>query len=401
MTVEGSLLIVIPSVVITDGKDLRVEADFVNNLQIYSSNFESVVFACPALSEDQNEGYILRSVPIREIPFNTHFVRIPYTYREDVHLSHYFSTRRLLRKLIAEADYLLFSPHAPFDWPTLAAREAIRSGRKFDIECDLDWNNLMRFRIAQTRSKLKRARVRLLAKLLKRDVDYCLAHSAVALLQGKEVFEAYRDIAPNPRMVLNVQVDERDHIPAKELQEKIARIRSGAPLKIIYAGRINERKGALDWVKAVRSSGLDISATWYGDGPDRESMKSEATGLPIVMRGVRPRNEIMEAMRESDVFLFCHKVAESPRCLSEALASGIPIVGYRSAFPQGLVEAHGGGAFVDIGDWQGLGSLIAELDHDRDRLVSLVLAAAATGRSLDRNSAMQHRIDLIKEHLSV
>jgi glycosyltransferase involved in cell wall biosynthesis len=258
----------------------------------------------------------------------------------------------------------------------------------------------MRFRIAQTRSKLKRARVRLLAKLLKRDVDYCLAHSAVALLQGKEVFEAYRDIAPNPRMVLNVQVDEGDHIPAEQLQKEVARIRSGAPLKVIYAGRIDERKGAIDWVKAIRSSRLDISATWYGDGPDREIMKSEATGLPIMMRGVRPRNEIMEAMRESDVFLFCHKVAESPRCLSEALASGTPIVGYRSAFPEGLVERHGGGAFVEIGDWQGLGSLIAELDRDRDRLVSLVLAAAATGRSLDRNSAMQHRIDLIKEHLS-
>lgn len=397
---NGSLLLVIPSVVLLDEGKLKVEADFCNNLRAYTRNFESVTFACPALKPEQNQGYVLRSVPIEEIPHGARYLRLPYTYREDTHLWHYFRTRQLLRREIALADYLLFSPHAPFDWPTLAAREAVRAGRSFDIECDLDWNNLMNFRIAQTPVGPKRLRVKLLAKRMKQDVDFCLAHSALALLQGKEVFEAYKGSASNPHMVLNVQVDRKDHIEAEELEHKLARIRSGAPLRIVYAGRMNERKGALDWVRAIRSSGASVSATWLGDGPDREAMFSEAEGLSISFPGVRPRNEIMAAMRQADIFLFCHKVAESPRCLSEALASGAPLVGYRSLFPEGLVETTGGGEFVPLGDWRKLGALIAKLDQDRERLSSLVQAAAVTGKALDRDKAMQARVNLIKTYLT-
>ena len=116
---QGSLLLVIPSVVLNDRTGLQVEEDFLNNLSVYSRNFDEVVFACPALTPDQNEGYIQRSALLAELPENVRYVQLPYTYREDTHLRHYIHTRKLLRGLIDRADHLLFAPHAPFDWPTL------------------------------------------------------------------------------------------------------------------------------------------------------------------------------------------------------------------------------------------------------------------------------------------
>jgi hypothetical protein len=73
------------------------------------------------------------------------------------------------------------------------------------------------------------------------------------LLQGQDVYDAYKDIAPNPKKVLNVVVSTEDYIPAAELQAKLARIESGKTLAIAYAGRMIEIKGPLDWLKAIRN----------------------------------------------------------------------------------------------------------------------------------------------------
>ena len=394
---QGSLLLVIPSVVLNDKTELRIEADFLNDLGVYSRNFDEVVFACPALTPEQNEGYIQRSAPLDALPGNVRYVQLPYTYREDTHLRNYFHTRKLLRGLIDRVDYLLFAPHAPFDWPTVAARLAMKAGRNYDMEYAVDYNEFMRFEVASMPRGVKKARAAVYSRWMKREAYRLFSRSSLAMLQGLELFETYKDIAPNPQTMLNVQVQPSDLISDEMLEGKLSEIRSGAPLKIVYGGRMNERKGALDWVKTIKASGCTVSATWFGDGPDQQEMHRLANGS-INFPGVVPRASLLPILRDAHIFLFCHKVPESPRCLIEALASGTPIVGYRSAYPEGLVATEGGGEFVAIGDWQGLGFLIAELDGDRARLVELVQAAARSGRSFDHDRAMQHRVDLIRTY---
>ncbi len=75
-------------------------------------------------------------------------------------------------------------------------------------------------------------------------------------------------------------------------------------------------------------------------------------------------------------------------------------MGYGTEYPRELVATYGGGEFANIGDWQGLAKTIVFLDKDRKTLSHLTAAAAASGRLLDRDIAMQKRIDLIKTHLS-
>lgn len=392
---QDSILLVIPPVTLNDQNGLRIEVDFLNNLGVYARNFNEVVFACPALSPEQNEGYVERSAPIDQLPGNVRYVQLPYTYREDTHLRHYFHIRKLLRDLINRADHLLFAPHAPFDWPTVAARQAMKAGRNYDVEYGVDYNELMRFKVASMPWGVKKVRAAIYSRWMKREAYRLFSRSSLAMLQGMELFETYKDAAPNPQTMLNVQVRPSDLISDELLEEKIAEIRSGAPLKIVYAGRMNERKGALDWVKAIKVSGCAVSATWCGDGPDQQEMQRLANGS-ISFPGVVPREKLLPILRDAHIYLFCHKVPEAPRCLIEALASGAPLVGYRSPYPERLVASEGGGEFVAIGDWQGLGSLIAELDGDRARLAELVQTAARSGRNFDHDRAMQHRVDLIR-----
>ena len=93
ITPRGAILLVIPSVVLVEDGKFRVEADFYNNLRVYLRNFDRVVFACPALTSQNNQGYIIRSVPLEELPQRARYVPLPYTYREDTHLRNYLPTR--------------------------------------------------------------------------------------------------------------------------------------------------------------------------------------------------------------------------------------------------------------------------------------------------------------------
>src|SRR6266508_709939 len=233
----GRLLLVIPTVVRTTNGRVEVDTDFSHNLRIYLANFARVTFACP-IATKRESGNIVRSLPIGALPDGDRlsYVRLPYTYREDTHLRHYLSVRSLLRSEISRADYLLFSPHANYDWPTTAARLATRMKRKYDVEFDLAYDSVLRFHVAAMPPGIGKARKLLWTWLFSRSIRECLSHSSLALLQGEDVFDVYKDFAPNPHKVLNVQVSSEDHISPAALDAKLTRIRERAPLKVTYAG---------------------------------------------------------------------------------------------------------------------------------------------------------------------
>lgn len=405
---NGKLLLVIPPVVRLVKDIYEVECDFANNLRAYLANFNHVTVACP-VGLNRAESGILRSVAINEIKDCKRFtyIPLPYTYSELQHLRHYWPTVKLLRSEIAKADYLLFSPHAKYDWSTVAALQALRMKRKYDLESDWVHESVQRLALGNMKFGPKKVRKALWMRSFLKDFNKCLAHSHLALLQGQDVFDAYKNTAPNAHKVLNVQVAPEDYISSVELEQKLRGIRSGRLLQIAYAGRILPMKGPFDWLKAIHEAikgGVNLQATWFGDGSLMPEMQHEirklGIGNKVSLAGVVSRDCLMRHLRETDVFLFCHMTGESPRCLGEALAAGCSLIGYRTAYSSELTARHGGGAFTEMGDWQGLVRQLSSLNRDREQLGRLIESAAASGRLLDREIAIQNRIDLIKRYLS-
>lgn len=405
---EGTLLLVIPPVVLKPDQQVEIDEHFANNIKAYLKRFEFVRFACPIVPRDQISNFS-DSIPKDEIEGHERltFVQLPYTYREDRHLLNYLAVKSLLKHEIGQSDYLLISPHAMFDWPTLAAKISISMGRSYDMEADWNIETSHNFTLSNMKPSPNKLRKSIWKSIYLKTYDRCLRHSSLALLQGREVFESYKHIAPNPFEVLNVQVKNSDLISDSGLNRKIDRIEDRAPLEIVYAGRTIDIKGPFEWLNAIHKivhSGVKLRATWYGDGELLTDLRREVERLEISdvvsFPGKVPREDVIAAQRKSDVFLFCHKIAESPRCLVEALSSGCPIIGYESRYAQGLVEGKGGGAFVDIGNWQALADLVIALDKDREAIVKLVEQAYATAHSFDRNKAINYRIDLIKKYVT-
>jgi glycosyltransferase involved in cell wall biosynthesis len=403
----GRLLMIIPPVTRRVGGILEVESDCVNNLQTYLKNFEHVTFACP-LSLSGKSGNILRSIPLNQIASSDRlaYVELPYAYREDRYATHFFATRNMLRKQIDAADVLIFSPHAKFDWVQLAISLARKASRKYVIESDWDHESVQRQALTRLPRSVRKLRKSFWHRSFLNDFERGLRSANLALLQGDDVYDAYRHFSKLAFKVLNVQVDETDQITREDLSDKLSRVAQRSPIRISYAGRAIDMKGPLEWLRAIRSAvelGAEIEATWFGAGDMISEMQTEILSLGlakcVTLAGTVDRMRVLDALRHTDIFLFCHKTKESPRCIGEALAAGCALVGFDSAYARGLVEEKGGGRFRKVNDWPALGELIASLDIRRSELADLIQAAAQSGRLLDRDIAMQHRVDLIREHV--
>ena len=404
------LLQVVPSVVRKIDHNLEVDIDFCEYVAACVDNFEQVTIACSITTELMDSG-LRRCRPIDDLPSRNRirFISLPDAYNWPSFLNHYSAVSQLLKEEINNADYLIFSPHTVIgDWAMVATFEAIKLHRSYGIEADVVYGEVARTGWVSDASWKRFIKSRIFIPLFDRYYHHCLEHSGLALFQGQDVYDAYSKFSPNPfNLYHHIPVYKGDHISEFQLQRKIECLDANRPLRICYAGRAIEMKGPIEWLKIVDElikDGVKIEATWLGDGSLLPHMRNLAADLDILANVKFPgfisdRNEIIQTLKESDIFLFCHKTRESARCLGEALACGCPLIGYGTAYPKELVARHGGGKFTQVGDWKGLARIIKGIDNDRANLRDLICAASLSGRLYDRPAKLQERIELVKKYL--
>jgi glycosyltransferase involved in cell wall biosynthesis len=234
---------------------------------------------------------------------------------------------------------------------------------------------------------------------------HLVKHATMAFFQGRSCYDYYAAQSPNPQLVYDTHTTQNHFISETEKNTKYARVSRGEPLRLIYAGRAAPMKGAVEWMKAMialKQKGIGLRATWLGDGeslPEMQAM-AKAANLDVELPGhVTDREFLLKSVRESDLFVFCHKTPESPRCLIEALVSGTPIVGYESAYAAGLLEGHGGGALVPDGATDALAETIAALDANRAGLIKMMSEAAVSGQRFDEGTVYRTRATLLRRGL--
>lgn len=400
----NSLVLVIPSIAsVTDG-ELEFDGDFANNVNAYLEAFSRVHVMCVQAAPGRPFPSTVKVADIAHAD-RLKVTLLPEPYREDRYLRHYVRVRRILREAMLESEYRSLSPHAAFDWPTLAAEICFAEGIPYDMEAD--------WALPVARAELWRlmpwgpAKLRKFAWGLYHDRKYyrALKRSALSLLQGGEVYHELGHRAPNAFSVLNVQMTEADRIDAAALAGKLARA-DGRTIRIAYAGRATGMKGPFVWLEIMarlKQAGCRFHATWAGEGDDLDAMRRFVTerdlGDVCTLAGKMEREETYRLISDADLFLFCHLIAESPRCLVESLALGTPIVGFDSHYARGLVAQEGGGLFVPRGDADQLAEVARNLIEEPSAIRELTAKAAASGARLDRDTAIQERIRLMKTYL--
>lgn len=335
-------------------------------------------------------------------------VPLPMAYRPDQFLKHLPAVRRQIRDLIRQADYLSFSIGGLFgDWGSVGCTEAWKMGRPYGVWTDRVESEVARRSIGQGNWR-QNLRARLYHRPMALLERHLIGRATVGFFHGRETYETYAPYCRNPQLVHDIHLKKTDHISPEALREKAASVGQG-PLRIVYLGRADPMKGPHDWLEVLRLAsvaGVDFQAVWLGDGSELERMRAQISILGLSDHVMTPgfskdREDVLMALREAQLFLFCHKTPESPRCLIEALVSGTPIVGYEGAFARDLIHDHGGGVLSPLDDRNRLADHVIALAKDPARLSDLILKAAKDGEPYDDESVFRHRSELIREHLPI
>jgi colanic acid/amylovoran biosynthesis glycosyltransferase len=243
----------------------------------------------------------------------------------------------------------------------------------------------------------------------------------VTTFGGRDVYSQLRDPVLQPAYRMLLEVSDRIVCVSSELRERVvsegasaertlvirrgtdlrrfrpverAPAAAGAPLRVLMVGRLVEKKGHADGLRAVRrllDQGLAVVLTIVGEGeefhPLRRLRGELGLGDRCVILPPMDQSELRDELARADVFLHCSRVgfdgdAEGlPNAVVEAAATGLPVVATRHG---GLLEAVRDGEtgfLVDEGDADAIAVALRRLAEDAGMRRAMGEAAAAFARA--------------------
>lgn len=155
----------------------------------------------------------------------------------------------------------------------------------------------------------------------------------------------------------------------------------GVPL-LLAAGRFGEQKNFGDLVEAaqrLRQDGREFRLVIGGDGEQRPDLLERVGALDLSDRVSLPGNlsDLNEVMLAADLFCMTSLWEGLPLVLLEAMAAGLPAVGYDIAGLNELLGTGEAGLLAPTGDVEALAAAIGELLDDEPRRRAMGQAARA------------------------
>jgi glycosyltransferase involved in cell wall biosynthesis len=152
-----------------------------------------------------------------------------------------------------------------------------------------------------------------------------------------------------------------DAVPATDLP--------GERPRVTMVGRLVEGKGLGVLLDAVERLDADCSVCVVGDGPLRDSFEADVRerGLDDTVFAVGYRTDVAAILAASDVFVLPSFREGTPRVITEAMASGLPVIGTDIAgIPEQVVDGESG-YLIPTGDPDALADRLDRLLADPDR----------------------------------
>lgn len=180
------------------------------------------------------------------------------------------------------------------------------------------------------------------------------------------------------------------------------RTESSLPLRILYAGTVGRRKGALTLLESLNHPEwrdqwrLEIVGTWESEF---EPMRARLDGRrAVTVTSQLGRLELARRMLDVDVFLFPSWAEGSARVIGMAMAAGCCAVVTPNS--GSFLRDQQDGILIPPGDFDAVVRNLNQLDHDRVRMWRLGQQAAALVREDYRFSHYGRRLEDLYSQLS-
>jgi colanic acid/amylovoran biosynthesis glycosyltransferase len=382
---------------------LQVEQQAANGIRQWASHFEGLVVcaSCSNCLSVSNANYI----DAEDANFPMHVQLIPLPSGDNLlqNIQLRSQVRQILEPLVSKSRYLQFAiGGCSFaDWAAIAARIAERRNRAYAVHTD--WVT----HLVKKKQACNNLKMRLRNSVEWRLMRYCerkiIRSSSLGLFHGADCFEFYRQWQKNAHLIHDIHVAPSKLISLEAVAKKCQRAIEGGPVRLCYIGRMWAMKGPRKWLETLRELkrlGIDFTATWMGEGDERPMMESlidefDLSSEVALRKFDSNQSAVIDLLRESDLFLFCHLTPESPRNLIESLNQATPIIGFESAYSKDLTT-EGGGQLVPMGDVGSLAAEIKRLSDQRQQLLELIKQAQRIGTYFTDNAVFEHRSNLIK-----
>jgi glycosyltransferase involved in cell wall biosynthesis len=180
---------------------------------------------------------------------------------------------------------------------------------------------------------------------------------------------------------------------------------TGAPLRLVYSGRLEAMKGAQDLVPVARrltERGVDFTLDIFGTGALQPELARGIDSLPepqrVRLRGVVDfETELVPfTRRNADIFLGCHRQSDPSCTYIEAMGCGVAVASYDNRMWQRLNGEAQAGWGAPLGDVQALADRIADLARDPAAITRCSRNAWAFSRAHGFQPEFQRRM----EHLA-
>ncbi|MDP9017069.1 MAG: glycosyltransferase [Candidatus Eremiobacteraeota bacterium] len=178
-----------------------------------------------------------------------------------------------------------------------------------------------------------------------------MRHAHSLHCNGYPIYEATKFYNKNRLLYLDSRMSANMLVGRNEMELRSAD-RYDRPLRLLYSGRYEPLKGAVDAVKVgmeCLKRGLNIEMHCYGQGSQKTQMQAIATDSRVYIHDAIPYPDLVKLSRTFDVFVCCH-IQSDPSCTYvESLGAGLPIVGYNNRMWHGLLAASGAGYASPMG----------------------------------------------------
>lgn len=233
----------------------------------------------------------------------------------------------------------------------------------------------------------RRLRAGIYGRLYERVVRDGVARADLSLLKGRDLVQRYGRYGHDVREFHDTSHLAEQVVGAEAIERRRERASSGAPLRLVYCGRLVERKGlgnGLDVLASAVRQGADVTFDVIGDGPQRGELERRARELGIAGRvrflgSAVYAPELIERLAAYDALFFTPTAEDTPRMIFDGYAAALPLVATDIAYARERAEAERAAVLLPRGDAQGGGTRLAELARKREVLLDLAAAAREAG----------------------
>lgn len=226
-----------------------------------------------------------------------------------------------------------------------------------------------------------------------------VARCDLALLKGAHLMQRYGRAAKNPREFHDTSFARADIVSTAELERRLATLGAKRPLRFVYCGRFEARKGldqGIAIVKRARSLGADVTFDLIGDGTERARLedlaRDPALSGAVRFLGSRPYgSDLLRDLAAYDALFFTPTAEDTPRMIFDGYAAGLPLVAYDIDYVKERDREEHATISLRSSDIEASARVLVEIAENRARLCALSRAARAAAEHHSAESWYERR----------